>query len=168
MRFADIKNYDVTNGPGVSTSLFVSGCSHECNGCFNKDLWSFRYGGEFTKEMEERFIRMCNDPVVSTISILGGEPLDQGVEMFYLINKLRHIGKPIWLWTGYTFEQIKDEYYKRSIIELVDVVIDGKFEIDKKDFNLKYRGSSNQRIIDSKASLKADKVILHLPAYKID
>lgn len=161
MNYAEIRAYDVTNGPGVRTTLFVSGCTHNCKGCFNKEQQDFNYGKKWTKEIEDDFIKKSlNDRVVG-INILGGEPMQQAyVDINSLLKRLKNeVKKPIWLWTGYTYGQLLMNDTSKDLLEDVDVLIDGKFVEEKRDLMLKYRGSSNQRIIDLRKSEELNKVI---------
>lgn len=164
MKYAKIRKYDISNAPGICTTLFVSGCTHDCDGCFNKEQQDFNYGNEFTKEIEDEFIEYSKSKQVKGVNILGGEPMQQLMDNT-LLNLLRRIkketNKPIWLWSGYTYEEIISNSRRLELLEEVDVLIDGKFEISKRDLMLKYRGSSNQRIIDVKKSLEAKEVVLY-------
>lgn len=164
MKYAKIRKYDISNAPGICTTLFVSGCTHNCEGCFNKEQQDFTYGNEFTKEIEDEFIEYVKSKQVKGVNILGGEPMQQLMDNT-LLNLLRRIkkeiNKPIWLWSGYTYEEIISNSRRLELLEEVDVLIDGKFEISKRDLMLKYRGSSNQRVIDVKKSLEAKEVILY-------
>ena len=162
MRYAKIRKLDVTNGPGIRTTLFVSGCTHNCEGCFNKEQQDFNYGNEFTKEIENEFIEYTKSRQIKGVNILGGEPMQQTKDDS-LLNLLKRIkietNKPIWLWSGYKFEEIIIEPKMLELLKQVDVLIDGKFEIEKRDLMLKYRGSENQRVIDVKKSLEQNRVI---------
>lgn len=162
MKYAKIRKLDVTNGPGIRTTLFVSGCTHNCKDCFNKEQQDFNYGEEFTKEIEDEFIEYTKARQIKGVNILGGEPMQQ-VKDNTLLNLLKRIrmetNKPIWLWSGYTLEEILRNEKRLEILKEVDVLIDGRFEADKRDIMLKYRGSSNQRVIDVKRTLKEDRVI---------
>ncbi|OPX49549.1 anaerobic ribonucleoside-triphosphate reductase activating protein [Clostridium thermobutyricum] len=162
MNYAQIRKFDVTNGPGVRTTLFVSGCTHKCDGCFNDKQQNFNYGNEFNKETEDEFIKYTLNPQIKGVNILGGEPMQQTKDNT-LLNLLKRIkketAKPIWLWSGYTYEQIISDPKKLELLNQVDVLIDGKFQIANRNISLKYRGSSNQRVIDVKKSLKENKVI---------
>ena len=162
MKYAKIRKLDVTNGPGIRTTLFVSGCTHNCKDCFNKEQQDFNYGEEFTKEIEDEFIEYTKARQIKGVNILGGEPMQQ-VKDNTLLNLLKRIrmetNKPIWLWSGYTLEEILRNEKRLEILKEVDVLMDGRFEADKRDIMLKYRGSSNQRVIDVKRTLKEDRVI---------
>ena len=161
MNYAKIRKLDVTNGPGIRTTLFVSGCTHNCEGCFNKEQQDFNYGNKFTKETEDEFIQLTKNKQIKGVNILGGEPMQQIMDDT-LLNLLKRIkletDKPIWLWSGYTFEEIVNNPKRLEILREVDVLIDGKFQADKRDIMLKYRGSSNQRVIDVKKSLELSNI----------
>lgn len=160
MKVAQMRKYDVANGTGVRSTIFFSGCTHNCKNCFNKDYQNFNHGENWSQEQEDKFIEYVKDVNVFGASILGGEPLQQNPTMLY--NFVRRIkeetGKNVWLWTGYEYEHIPSEYF--PVLEYVDVLIDGKFEENKKDLTLQFRGSSNQRVIDVQKSLKSTKVKL--------
>ncbi|WP_289129166.1 anaerobic ribonucleoside-triphosphate reductase activating protein [Clostridium saudiense] len=162
MNYAKIRKLDVTNGPGIRTTLFVSGCTHNCEGCFNKEQQDFNYGNKFTKETEDEFIQLTKNKQIKGVNILGGEPMQQIIDDT-LLNLLKRIkletDKPIWLWSGYTFEEIVNNPKRLEILREVDVLIDGKFQADKRDIMLKYRGSSNQRVIDVKKSLEQGNIV---------
>ena len=162
MNYAKIRKLDVTNGPGIRTTLFVSGCTHNCEGCFNKEQQDFNYGNKFTKETEDEFIQLTKNKQIKCVNILGGEPMQQIMDDT-LLNLLKRIkletDKPIWLWSGYTFEEIVNNPKRLEILREVDVLIDGKFQADKRDIMLKYRGSSNQRVIDVKKSLEQGNIV---------
>lgn len=182
MRYARIRKMDVSNGEGVGISLFVQGCHFHCKGCFNQETWDFNGGKEWTHEIEEQFIQLANKPYIKRISILGGEPLaDENVrDVYYLITQLksRYPEKKIWLYTGYEWEKIVEEshairvengdylsnLYRYGAIVFADIVVDGKFQLDKQDLyndNIVFAGSTNQRVIDSGASLSNGRIILH-------
>ncbi len=170
MYYADIKKYDVANGPGVRVSLFVSGCTHHCKGCFNEEAWDFKYGNPYTEKQTSEIINYMSNDFVSGITILGGEPFEyinqQGI--LPLLKQVRKIypEKSIWVFSGYLFDRdimgnMLNEYdVTKELLEYIDVIVDGKFELENKNLSLKFRGSSNQRIINVKESLKKNKVIL--------
>ena len=162
MKYAKIRKLDVTNGPGIRTTLFVSGCTHNCKDCFNKEQQDFNYGEEFTKEIEDEFIEYTKARQIKGVNILGGEPMQQ-VKDNTLLNLLKRIrmetNKPIWLWSGYTLEEILRDEKRLEILKEVDVLIDGRFEADKRDIMLKYRGSSNQRVIDVQKTLEQGNIV---------
>lgn len=170
MNYANIKKCDVANGEGIRVSLFVSGCTHYCKGCFNYEAWDFNFGKEYTKETEDHIIKLLSSSYIKGLSLLGGEPLhpDNQAQVASLVKRVRKElpNKDIWCYTGYVFdEEILDGMYKelsttKDIIDNVDVLVDGKFIIDLADKRLRFRGSSNQRIIDVKKSLENNDIEL--------
>lgn len=165
MKYAKIRRYDTSNGQGIRTTLFVSGCTHNCKGCFNKKAQNFNYGYDWNSKREDEIIDYLKDSKVVGINILGGEPMQQTKDMDLLkllVRIKKETGKSIWLWTGYTIEELleNNNIMQLTMLSLVDVLIDGKFEEDKKDLKLKYRGSSNQRVIDVPASIEKEEVVL--------
>jgi anaerobic ribonucleoside-triphosphate reductase activating protein len=162
MYYGKIKHFNIANGPGVRTTLFVSGCLHHCKGCFQPETWNFNYGEEWTKEVEDKFIEYCKDDNITGVSILGGEPLDQNfIIMLDLLRRIKvEVKKPIWMWTGYKFEELAT-YQKQMLEDFVEVLVDGRFEEDKKDLSLKYCGSTNQRVIDIKKTFEKKEIVLY-------
>lgn len=166
MNIADIKKFDVANGTGVRTSVFVSGCEHNCKGCFNQIAKDFAYGEEFNGEVLELINTYVSNENVVGLSILGGEPMNpknlEGVFTIITYIKAHNPNKSIWLWSGYTYDELiaRKCMLTISILQSIDVLVDGKFDINKKDLTLKYKGSSNQRVIDIPLSLKENKIIL--------
>ena len=157
MNITNIKYFSTVNGNGVRTAVFVSGCNLHCEGCFNSAAWSFDTGHKMTNEIIDKILESIEPEYISGLSILGGEPMDPknqpGVAI--LIKKFREkFGnkKDIWLWTGYEYDSIPFDGDTLYIISNIDVIVDGPFQASKKDLNLPYRGSSNQRIIDAKKS----------------
>lgn len=156
MNYADIKFPDVANGPGIRVSLFVSGCSHHCKGCFNKEAWDYSYGNHFDNNAKDKILDYLSKDYVNGITILGGEPLDprNQEEVCELLNTIHHKypNKSIWIYSGYTYEQLTSEYmYNRFILRILqyaDILVDGLFIEGLKDERLQFRGSSNQHIID--------------------
>lgn len=169
MNYADIKKVDIANGTGVRVSVFVSGCTHHCKGCFNSEAWDFNYGKEFNNESINTVIEYLNNPCISGLTLLGGEPLErsnqQGILPLVKKVKEKYPDKNIWCYTGYSFDKdVMNKMYKnweetKELISYIDVIVDGKFEEDKKSLQIKFRGSTNQRIIDVKESLKENKVV---------
>lgn len=167
---------DISNGEGVGISLFVQGCDFHCYNCFNPETWNFNDGKEWTQEVEDKFIELASRAYIKRISILGGEPLaDENLDdVLNLVNKI-HLSlgdtKTIWLYTGYEWEQIfnggaytskeHSGLKRRSIVKKCDVLIDGRYIDSQRDISLKWRGSSNQRVIDVQQSLQQNKVILY-------
>ena len=150
-KIAKIKRYCISNGEGLRTAVFFSGCPFHCKGCFNKELWDYNYGIEFTQKIKEEIFSSIDDHI-SGISILGGEPLckENYDTVLNLCKdfKAAFPNKTIWLWTGYTLDAVPAE-----ILNYIDVLIDGQFIQEKYDYNLKWRGSSNQRILRKRFDL---------------
>ena len=161
MNYAQIRKYDVANGEGIRTTLFVSGCHFNCPGCFNKEYQDFSFGREFTDNEMQKFIDLGKNPSISGFSFLGGEPLDQ-LNDDTLLRTVKAIkaqtGKTIWLWTGYVFENLSEK--QMEIVKHIDILVDGPFIEAQKDMRLLFRGSANQRIIDVQKSLKENKTVL--------
>lgn len=165
MNYAAIKQADVANGPGVRVTLFVSGCTHHCKGCFNSEAWDFDYGNEFTQETQEEILRLLQPDYITGLTLLGGEPMEPVNQegLLPLIRKVRERlpQKSIWCFTGYDFERdILGKMFSsldvtRELVSLFDVMVDGPFIEEKKNLRLKFRGSENQRILDVKRSLEA-------------
>lgn len=162
MNYAKIKKYDVSNWSGVNSTLFVSGCYFKCKGCFNKPAQSFTYGNEFTKDIEDLFISYIKDEHVQGVNLLGGEIFHQDLNIIHkLVKRIKEeTNKPIYIWTGFVWENLIKNKEILNILQYVDVIIDGQFEEDKKDLMLKHKGSLNQREIDVAESLKENKVVL--------
>ena len=153
MRIAKIKPNDIANGEGISVSVFVQGCPHHCKGCFNKETWDFEGGRAFECEDYKKILDMLDaDGVKRNLSILGGEPMakENALGVLYLINYIRthRPDTKVYLWSGYTYEQIQEMYGEDCLKGFVDVLIDGQFILEEKDLTLKLRGSRNQRIIN--------------------
>lgn len=177
MRYAQIRSMDISNGENVGVSLFVQGCSFHCHNCFNQETWDFNGGKEWTKEVEKRFLELIDRPYIKRVSFLGGECLASQnlADILNLISEIRQKfpTKTIWLYTGYDYQTIfrgepsclsqdgLDNYNRRQIISMCDVVVDGEYIDELKDSRLKFKGSSNQRVIDVKKSLKEGRIILY-------
>lgn len=161
---ADYKPFNFVDGEGVRNSLYVSGCLFACKGCFNKAVQSFRYGKPFTQELEDQVINDLAPEYVQGLTLLGGEPFLNTEVCLKVVNRSRATygdKKDIWSWSGYTFEELlQDTTDKLDLLAKIDILVDGRFELSKKDLNLQFRGSSNQRIIDVKKSLKAGQAII--------
>ncbi len=161
---ADYKSFVMVDGEGVRCSLYVSGCLFACEGCFNEATWNFRYGRKFTQELEDQIISDLRQPYVQGLSLLGGEPFLNTGTCLRLIGRMRRefgYDKDIWCWTGYTFEELQNESDdKQRLLAEIDVLVDGRFLQERKDFSLQFRGSSNQRIVDVKKSRSACQVVL--------
>ncbi|MCF1616629.1 anaerobic ribonucleoside-triphosphate reductase activating protein [Tetragenococcus koreensis] len=161
---ADYKPFNFVDGEGVRNSLYVSGCLFACKGCFNRAVQSFRYGKPFTQELEDQIINDLAPEYVQGLTLLGGEPFLNTEVCLRVVNRTREIygtKKDIWSWSGYTFEELlQDTDDKLEMLSKIDILVDGRFELSKKDLNLQFRGSSNQRIIDVKKSLEAGQAII--------
>ncbi len=170
MNYAEIKNCDIANGPGVRISLFVSGCTHHCPGCFNSEAWDFDYGQPFTQQTIDRILEMLKPDYIRGLTLLGGEPFEpenQGavVELLRQIKE-KYPHKSIWAFSGYLFDRdilsgrLGPWEITREFLSYLDVLVDGPFVEAKKNLGLRFRGSENQRIIDVPASLAANQVVL--------
>ncbi|MBQ3798363.1 MAG: anaerobic ribonucleoside-triphosphate reductase activating protein [Butyrivibrio sp.] len=171
MNYGQIIYTDVANGIGCRTSLFVSGCTHHCKGCFNEMTWDFNYGEAFTKEIEDNIIESLKPDYINGLTILGGEPMEV-VNQKVLAPFIQRIKKElpkksIWIYSGYVWEELMDTANKRchsedtmTILESIDVLVDGEFVEAKRDLMLRFRGSSNQRVIDVPKTLKSGEIVL--------
>lgn len=169
MNYAEIKKCDVANGPGVRVSLFVSGCTHHCKECFNPETWDFNYGREFTDNTEEEIIKYMEPEYIKGLTLLGGEPLEhcnqQGLLPLLRKVKQTYPEKNIWCFTGYDFEKdvtghMFNEWEEtKEMLSYIDVMVDGEFMADKKDLNLVFKGSSNQRTIMVQESMKCGEIV---------
>lgn len=170
MNFANIKYNDIANGEGVRTSLFVSGCTHHCKGCFNSEAWDFNYGNLFTEEVENQILKSLEPSWINGLTLLGGEPMEPANQqgLLNLVKKVKTLypNKTIWCYSGYLFDEqlLKPSrarcQYTDELLSYIDILVDGKFEIDLKDITLRFKGSSNQRVIDVQQSLKQNIVVL--------
>ena len=154
MHYANIKNLDISNGPGIRVSLFVSGCRRHCKGCFNEVAQSFEYGTRFGSETLVELLRLLSNPHIKGLSVLGGEPLepenrDTVLDICKAVRVAFGAKKTIWMWTGYSWEDVKD----LPVMEYLDVLVDGPFVEEQKNLCLPYCGSEDQRVIDVKMSL---------------
>lgn len=173
MYYGEIKKCDIANGEGVRVSLFVSGCTHHCPGCFNQDTWDFCYGKKYTDETEQEIIEALSPEYINGLSLLGGEPFEPQNQqvLVQLLRKVRekYPRKTVWCYSGYLFDrELRNESrarceYTDEILSMIDILVDGRFIERLKDIRLVFRGSSNQRIIDVKKSLEKGEVILWEP-----
>ena len=170
MHYATIKNCDIANGPGVRVSLFVSGCTHRCPGCFNEVAWDFNYGEPFTQQTVETILNMLRPNYVKGLTLLGGEPFEPENQPD-IVNLLRQVKaiypeKSIWAFSGYLFDKdiltgrLGPWEVTKEYLSYLDVLVDGPFVQSKKDLSLRFRGSSNQRLIDVQASLEKGTIVL--------
>jgi len=169
MNYATIKWHDVSNGPGVRVSLYVSGCRNCCKNCFNPETWDFGYGQHFDREAEDRILAALEPGYMNGLTVLGGEPMEpenQAALLPFLRRyKERYPEKPLWLFTGYTLEELMPGGSRRiehsqEILDLLDVLVDGRFVEELKDLKLRFRGSSNQRLIDMNLTRKNGEVTI--------
>lgn len=172
MNIAEIKKTDIANGEGVRVSLFVSGCTRHCKNCFNQIAWDFEYGRKFDAAFEEEVFEALTPDYIAGLSLLGGDPFEpanqRGLLPFLKKVRARFPKKTVWCYTGYTYKDggIEEPHAQcevtRELIPLLDILVDGPFVEGLKDIRLKFRGSSNQRVIDVKRSLEQNKVVLYL------
>ena len=169
MNYGEIKKNDISNGLGVRVSLFVSGCRHHCKNCFNSDTWNFSYGKPFTKETEKEIIKAMAPDYINGFSLLGGEPFEPEnqealVELLTSIKK-EYPEKDIWCYTGFLLDEEllgdsrANTIHTKKLLSLIDILVDGRFVEELKDITLKFRGSSNQRIIDVKKTLATNEIV---------
>lgn len=174
MYFGNIKNCDIANGIGVRVTLFVSGCTNHCKNCFQPETWDFCYGKEFTQEEEDKLIEMLRPSYINGLTLLGGEPMEPKNQpgILKLIERVRRDlpEKTIWCYSGFTFERLMtpEEYphteITEKILRQIDVLVDGRFMEELKSITLRFRGSSNQRLIDMKKTFSNDGVdVILLP-----
>lgn len=171
MNYAEIKNCDIANGLGVRVSLFVSGCTHHCKNCFNEVTWDFHYGNVFDESVEEKILDYLKPNHITGLTLLGGEPMEptnqRALLPFVKRVKAMYPNKDIWLYSGYLFDkELLQESRARcevtdELLNYIDVLVDGRFVEELKDISLKFRGSSNQRIIDVQKSLKNKTIVLY-------
>ena len=161
MRWAKIRTEDIANGPGFRVSIYVQGCNNHCPGCFNPETWDFKGGREFNNAVKNKFLELGKSKKIAGFSILGGEPLQQGKDMLDLVKEIKETypDKTIWMWTGCVYEELTPE--QLEIVKYVDVLIDGRFDAKLKSLRSRYKGSSNQRVIDIAKTLKEGKCVLH-------
>ena len=170
MNYGNIKYNDIANGEGVRVSLFVSGCTHHCKNCFNPETWDFNYGKPFTKEIEDNIISALAPDHINGLTLLGGEPMEPANQKALLdfVKRVKSIypNKTIWCYSGYLFDtELLSESrahcpWTKELLSYIDILVDGEFKEDLKDITLRFKGSSNQRVIDVQKSLKENKVVL--------
>ena len=170
MYYGEIKNCDIANGVGVRVTLFVSGCTNHCKNCFQPQTWDFCFGEEFTEEVEERILKMLAPDYIDGLTVLGGEPMEpknqDAVYEFIIKVKERFPNKTVWVFSGFTYEELLDENayphtdVTEKILDIIDVLVDGRFKEELKDITLRFRGSSNQRLIDMKKTRQSGEIVL--------
>ena len=170
MNYGQVFYADTANGIGARISLFVSGCTHHCPGCFNEETWDFNFGDPFTREVEDDIIEHLRPSYIDGLSLLGGEPMEAQNQRALLpfLERVKHEvpHATVWIYSGYTFEELLDTENRRChteatrrILELADILVDGKFILAEKDVKLRFRGSRNQRILELKESLKENRPV---------
>ena len=170
MNYGEIKNCDIANGEGVRVTLFVSGCTNRCQGCFQPQTWDFEYGRPFTAQTEEELLRLLAPDYISGLTLLGGEPFEpqnqQALLPFVRRVREQYPNKNIWAFTGFTLEELLTEGIAKrcaatdQLLSLIDVLVDGRFILAQKNISLRFRGSENQRLLDLPASLQAGHPVL--------
>lgn len=169
MNYSKINKNDIANGIGIRVTLFVSGCTHHCKGCFNPDTWDFKFGELFTEETEKELLEAMKPSYINGLTLLGGEPMEPSNQRALLpfLKRLKKDfpKKTVWCFSGYTFEELTGESRARcevtdEVLSLIDVLVDGEFKEELKDITLRFKGSSNQRIIDMGESIKTSKIVL--------
>lgn len=170
MYYGEIKNCDIANGIGVRVTLFVSGCTNRCKGCFQPQTWDFSYGREFTQETEDEILRLLKPAYIRGLTLLGGEPFEPRNQRALLpfVKRVKEMypGKNIWAFSGFTYDEMKtDGSHPRcevtdELLDLTDVLVDGRFVEELKDISLRFRGSSNQRIIDLNLTRQRGEIVL--------
>ena len=169
MNFATIKKRDIADGPGVRVSLFVSGCTHRCEGCFNEIAWDFDYGAPFTDAVQDELLEALAPDYVQGLTLLGGEPFEPENQRALLpfLKRVREVfpQKNIWCYSGYTLDQLQGESRARcevtdEMLSMLDVLVDGRFVLAKKNIRLRFRGSENQRLIDMNKTREKGEIVL--------
>ncbi|NMB14541.1 MAG: anaerobic ribonucleoside-triphosphate reductase activating protein [Gallicola sp.] len=149
MRYGQIREFDIANGPGIRSSIFVTGCSRNCKNCFNKEYQDFNFGSVWGEEETKQILKYLNNTVNNGLTILGGEPFENTEGLLSIVREIKNnSNKSIWIYSGYTFEYLIQNEENKKLLHLCDVLVDGPFVEELKDLTLQFRGSSNQRIID--------------------
>ena len=175
MNYSSIRSMDISNGEGIRVSLFVSGCKFNCKGCFNQESQCYTYGKPYTENVKKAILDHIGRPHIAGLSLLGGDPLWQNesglLQLVILCKKTHLLGKTVWIWSGFTWEEIFPNFstsdvnilhiYRQELIRNCDVWVDGKFDLANSDLNLQWKGSSNQRAIDVKQSLLEEQIVLY-------
>jgi anaerobic ribonucleoside-triphosphate reductase activating protein len=169
MNYGEIKNYDVANGPGVRVTLFVSGCRHHCEGCFNPDTWDFAFGKPYTEETEAEILKMLGNRPIKGLTLLGGEPMEPENQkaLLLLLQKAKALypEKDIWCFTGYRLDEdilkkmLPKYEFTGEMLKYIDVMVDGEFVLKKRNLMLKFKGSENQRIILVPETLEKGEIV---------
>lgn len=170
MNYAEIKYCDIANGEGVRTSLFVSGCTHHCKNCFNKIAWDFNYGKEFTESVEDDILKSCEPDYISGVTLLGGEPFEPENQprLLEFLKKFKEMypQKNVWCYSGYTYEELTGKKESRcftdktlDMLNLIDILVDGEYVEELHTLMIRFRGSTNQRLIDLNATRKQGEIV---------
>ena len=162
MRYGQIRQYDIANGEGIRTSIFVTGCTHCCYNCFNEEYQNFNAGKEWTQSETDLVVSYVKTPTCSGLTLLGGEPF-QNVQGLLPVVRAVHAAAPekkVWAYSGYTIDDILEDELRSALLHEIDILVDGRFVDELKDPALRFRGSSNQRIIDVKKTLETGEVVL--------
>lgn len=171
MHYGNIKNYDIADGEGVRVTLFCSGCTNHCEGCFQPETWNFNYGKEYTKDTEDHLIDLLTNPNIQGLTLLGGDPfeLDNQRAILPLLRRVRIElpEKDVWAYTGFIYDRDLIEGGRRHIevtdefLSYIDILVDGPFILSQKDITLYFKGSANQRLIDMKKTLASGKIVIY-------
>lgn len=163
MKYGQMRKFDVANGEGIRTSLFVTGCTHKCPDCFNEEYQDFSAGMDWDEQAEAQLLEYVKNPHVVGLTLLGGEPMQNTEGLIPVARRVKaETEKTIWIYSGYTWEQIMDHADMKELLSYADVLVDGRFEKELKDLTLIFRGSSNQRVIDVQKSLAQNEIVHYL------
>lgn len=161
MNYGQIRKYDVANGEGIRTSIFVTGCNHHCKGCFNEEYQDFEFGDKWTDKETREVIEDLKLPEVSGLTLLGGEPMEHPKELREIVEKIKkEVDKTIWIYSGFTYDKILEDEVKLALLKECDILVDGLFIEKELDLSLRFRGSRNQRVIDIQKSLANGEVTI--------
>ncbi|MFR7349632.1 anaerobic ribonucleoside-triphosphate reductase activating protein [Peptoniphilus sp.] len=161
MNYGQIRKYDVANGEGIRTSIFVTGCNHHCKGCFNEEYQDFDFGDKWTGKETREVIEDLKLPEVSGLTLIGGEPMEHPRELREIVEKIKsEVDKTIWIYSGFTYEKILEDEDKLALLKECDILVDGLFIEKELDLSLRFRGSRNQRVIDIQKSLANGEVTI--------
>ena len=161
MNYGQIRKYDVANGEGIRTSIFVTGCNHHCKGCFNEEYQDFDFGNKWTDKETREVIEDLKLPEVSGLTLIGGEPMEHPKELKEIVEKIKsEVDKTIWIYSGFTYEKILEDEDKLALLKECDILVDGLFIEKELDLSLRFRGSRNQRVIDIQKSLANGEVTI--------
>lgn len=161
MRYGQIRKYDIANGPGIRTSIFVTGCTHRCPECFNQEYQDFSFGQEWTSNETNLILRYLAEEQVEGLSLLGGEPFQNTEGLIKLLQEVRkYSNKSVWIYSGYTYEELIKNKENAQLLSLCNILVDGPFVNELKDLRLRFRGSSNQRIIDLDQTRQINEIVI--------